>query len=289
VFNALDNVDARRYVNRMCLAVDVPLIETGTAGLSGQAQAIIKGRSECYDCKDKPTRKTYPVCTIRNTPSQPIHCIVWAKSYLFAEIFGAGEDDPVVDDTKDADNSEEIEKLLQEARALKSIRESIQTPEFAQLIFDKVFKTDVLRLRDAADIWKGKTPPAPLDFDSLAKASVSESGTALLDRDQITWSLEQSFAVFLESTYRLAARILDMNRTGEMEQAPSIQFDKDDDDTLNFVVAASNIRSHIFGIPTLSKFEIKEMAGNIIPAVATTNALIAGLSVLLAFRCLPWT
>lgn len=30
----------------------------------------------------KPTPKTYPVCTIRSTPSQPIHCIVWAKSYL---------------------------------------------------------------------------------------------------------------------------------------------------------------------------------------------------------------
>jgi ubiquitin-like 1-activating enzyme E1 B len=22
------------------------------------------------------------VCTIRSTPSQPIHCIVWGKSYL---------------------------------------------------------------------------------------------------------------------------------------------------------------------------------------------------------------
>lgn len=27
VFNALDNVDARRHVNRMCLAADVPLID----------------------------------------------------------------------------------------------------------------------------------------------------------------------------------------------------------------------------------------------------------------------
>lgn len=40
VFNALDNLDARRHVNRMCLAADVPLIESGTTGFDGQVQVI---------------------------------------------------------------------------------------------------------------------------------------------------------------------------------------------------------------------------------------------------------
>ena len=83
VFNALDNLDARRYVNKMCLAANVPLIESGTTGFNGQVQAIKKGETECYDCTAKPVPKSFPVCTIRSTPSQPIHCIVWAKSYLF--------------------------------------------------------------------------------------------------------------------------------------------------------------------------------------------------------------
>lgn len=42
VFNALDNLDARRHVNKMCLAADVPLIESGTAGFNGQVQVIKK-------------------------------------------------------------------------------------------------------------------------------------------------------------------------------------------------------------------------------------------------------
>ncbi|RVE39747.1 hypothetical protein evm_015603 [Chilo suppressalis] len=36
VMNALDNRVARNHVNRMCLAANVPLVETGTAGYAGQ-------------------------------------------------------------------------------------------------------------------------------------------------------------------------------------------------------------------------------------------------------------
>ena len=82
VFNALDNIEARRHVNKMCLAADVPLIESGTTGFLGQVQVIRKGITACYDCEEKAAPKSFPVCTIRSTPSQPIHCIVWAKSYL---------------------------------------------------------------------------------------------------------------------------------------------------------------------------------------------------------------
>lgn len=38
--NALDNRAARNHVNRMCLAADVPLIESGTAGYAGQVNNI---------------------------------------------------------------------------------------------------------------------------------------------------------------------------------------------------------------------------------------------------------
>jgi ubiquitin-like 1-activating enzyme E1 B len=36
VLNGLDNDEARRHVNRLCLAADVPLIESGTTGYKGQ-------------------------------------------------------------------------------------------------------------------------------------------------------------------------------------------------------------------------------------------------------------
>lgn len=36
VLNGLDNMDARRHVNRLCVAAEVPLVESGTAGYMGQ-------------------------------------------------------------------------------------------------------------------------------------------------------------------------------------------------------------------------------------------------------------
>lgn len=36
VMNGLDNLEARRHVNRLCLAAETPLIESGTAGYLGQ-------------------------------------------------------------------------------------------------------------------------------------------------------------------------------------------------------------------------------------------------------------
>lgn len=84
------------------------------------------------------------------------------------------------------------------------------------------------------------------------------------------------------SVERLAARI---------SPAEPLSFDKDDDDTLDFVVAAANLRASAFNIESQTRFQVKEYAGNIIPAIATTNAIIAGVLVLQALDVLrnDWT
>ncbi len=42
VMNGLDNLEARRHVNRLCLAAETPLIESGTAGYLGQVIFAMK-------------------------------------------------------------------------------------------------------------------------------------------------------------------------------------------------------------------------------------------------------
>ncbi|KAH7039978.1 ubiquitin-activating enzyme-like protein [Microdochium trichocladiopsis] len=289
VFNALDNLDARRHVNRLCLAADVPLIESGTTGFNGQVQVIKKGVTACYDCTAKETPKSFPVCTIRSTPSQPIHCIVWGKSYLLNEIFGTSEDQGALDVTEDADNAAEIAELKKEAEALRKIRDSVGKPEFPQMLFDKVFNSDIERLRSMDDMWKSRSPPTALKYeDLLVKSSDAIANkTAVLEDGQKIWSLEENLAVFNDSLDRLSKRMLELKKaheTASKSPEPTISFDKDDQDTLEFVAASANIRSHIFGIDKKSCFDIKQMAGNIIPAIATTNAIVAGLCVLESFK-----
>ncbi|KAL7525493.1 hypothetical protein ACHAXR_001033, partial [Thalassiosira sp. AJA248-18] len=111
VLNALDNVAARRRVNRLCLAASTPLVEAGTAGYLGQVTVIHKpSGTECYECQAKPTQKVYPICTIRSTPSQPVHCIVWAKE-LYKLCFGSKIEDSM---------------LFEDEESLRADRESVE-------------------------------------------------------------------------------------------------------------------------------------------------------------------
>ena len=67
VFNALDNVKARQYVNSMCVLADTPLIEGGSTGLLGQSYPIIPHATECYNCRPhgSDVGEKYAICTIR--------------------------------------------------------------------------------------------------------------------------------------------------------------------------------------------------------------------------------
>ncbi|OQE00739.1 hypothetical protein PENVUL_c047G07261 [Penicillium vulpinum] len=285
VFNALDNIAARRHVNKMCLTANVPLIESGTTGFNGQVQVIQKSQTECYDCTPKETPKSFPVCTIRSNPSQPIHCIVWAKSFLLPELFGDSEDEaPEVDKTENADNENEIAELRKEALELKELRQSIGTEEAHHKVFDKVFRRDIIRLQGMEEMWKERERPEPLDFTQLQEESASIASTISTD-DQKVWTLEENFSVFKDSLNRLTHRLKQLHENNTLNQdSPIITFDKDDVDTLDFVTATGNLRAAIFNVELKSKFDVKQMAGNIIPAIATTNAMTAGLCVLQSLK-----
>ncbi|XP_077838212.1 SUMO-activating enzyme subunit 2 isoform X3 [Macaca mulatta] len=294
VMNALDNRAARNHVNRMCLAADVPLIESGTAGYLGQVTTIKKGVTECYECHPKPTQRTFPGCTIRNTPSEPIHCIVWAK-YLFNQLFGEEDADQEVSPDR-ADPEAAWEPTEAEARARASNEDGdikrISTKEWAKStgydpvkLFTKLFKDDIRYLLTMDKLWRKRKPPVPLDW---AEVQSQEETNATDQQNEPQLGLKDQQVLDVKSYARLFSKSIETLRVHLAEKGDGAEliWDKDDPSAMDFVTSAANLRMHIFSMNMKSRFDIKSMAGNIIPAIATTNAVIAGLIVLEGLKIL---
>ncbi|TNN05212.1 SUMO-activating enzyme subunit 2 isoform 3 [Schistosoma japonicum] len=353
VFNALDNLAARKHVNRMCISARIPLIESGTAGYLGQVEPLIPAvginesqacntetnktayRTGCYECQPRGLgQRHYPACTIRNTPSEPIHCVVWAK-YLFNQLFGQPDvdDEDVSPDFTDPSLHHHLQadKLLSDEnknitnksngsdivntdsisstidsnsvkcrnqitlrewyRTLLSNEKYQSTPADSTAITSliwRLFHHDIVTLVSMRDLWvdrQDRLEPSPLEKSTLEDALMEESNdeslhsTASELRDQRKLSTSGWLRIFMRSVKKL------QNQMEDGGGDKYLVWDKDDQDAMDFVASASIIRSQLFHLPTanqLTRFTIKSLAGNIIPAVASTNAIVAGLMILQA-------
>jgi ubiquitin-activating enzyme E1 len=75
VVNALDNVEARTYVDRRCVFFRKPLLESGTLGTKGNTQVVYPFLTESYSSSQDPPEKSFPMCTIKSFPNQIEHTI----------------------------------------------------------------------------------------------------------------------------------------------------------------------------------------------------------------------
>ena len=55
IANALDNVEARRYVDSRCVENKVPLLESGTLSSKGHVQVIVPYQTETYGNMQDPS------------------------------------------------------------------------------------------------------------------------------------------------------------------------------------------------------------------------------------------
>lgn len=76
------------------------------------------------------------------------------------------------------------------------------------------------------------------------------------------------------------------NYNSSQSEEKFLTFEKDDNIHIKFINAAANIRSFIFNLPFISEFEAKEIAGNIVPAICSTNSIVAALQVSEALKYL---
>lgn len=101
-------------------------------------------------------QKTYPVCTIRSTPSQPIHCIVWAKSYLLPYAISSTYHSSIPDSSIDSYSVRRrgMKANLTRRRERVKMVQPFETPLSAPRYLPWMIATEIATLRKEAQAFR---------------------------------------------------------------------------------------------------------------------------------------
>jgi ubiquitin-like 1-activating enzyme E1 B len=275
---------------------------------------IIKGHTACYECFPKPTQKVYPICTIRSTPDKPIHCIVWAKE-LFKLLFGNKQESMLYEDASAGDKSAYMDYIEfpkiddnNNNNDNNNINNYVDTIlNYGVNLLTALYDFEIQK-RIEMNVYKtASVLPFSLSSTDIASARIETKrfinsltpSTSTIATTETNIKKEDE-AIFIPASLRtgwqqkvlsvndiLTDFLYDLYVLSGSEDAKLIgilNFDKDDLWTMKFVTNASNLRSFVFSIPMLSFHDVKGIAGNIIPAIATTNAIVAAMQVIQAIN-----
>ncbi|KAF1923843.1 ubiquitin-activating enzyme E1 [Didymella exigua CBS 183.55] len=336
VTNALDNVEARTYVDRRCVFFRKPLLDSGTLGTKGNTQVVLPFITESYSSSQDPPEKSFPMCTLRSFPNRIEHTIAWARE-MFDSLFVKGPEVVNLYLTQPDYLGASLKQSGNEKQTLETLRDFLVTEKpltfddciiWARQQFEKSYNHSIAQLlynfpKDSTTgsgqaFWSGpKRAPDPLKFDASnpTHATFVEAAAILhaynygikpnatkehyleVLNDMIVPDFRPDPTVKIQASENEpdpnanAPPMDDNNELDEMiSQLPSpkslagfklepVEFEKDDDTNhhIDFITACSNLRAENYKIEQADRHKTKFIAGKIIPAIATTTALVTGL------------
>ncbi|ADM11226.1 ubiquitin-activating enzyme E1 [Encephalitozoon intestinalis ATCC 50506] len=309
VATALDNVDARIYVDGRCVVNRKFMVDAGTSGTKGNVQVVVPFHTESYGSSQDPPEKSIPLCTIKNFPYAIEHTIEWARSefefkfhdeillikeYLGREKKNGGEG-------KEEASNETMEDIVE--KTPRSAKECIRN---GILLFVKLFHTSIKNLitafppdsktKEGQPFWMPpKRSPVTISFDvnnSLHVLFVQSTANIFSFNFGIGEHISREMVVdfvkneILVEEFSSAVDNICVEESPRPPVDPSAitpcTFEKDDDSNfhVDFLYAAANLRAMNYKIKQADRLTVKGIAGRIIPAIATTTAVVSGLAIL---------
>ncbi|XP_060772595.1 ubiquitin-like modifier-activating enzyme 6 isoform X1 [Neoarius graeffei] len=185
VITALDNVEARRYVDSRSVSNQKALLDSGTMGTKGHTEVIVPNLTESYNSHRDPPEEEIPFCTLKSFPAVIEHTIQWARD----KFESAFSHKPSMYNMFWQNHVSAVD-VLQRMKAGESMDGAFQVIKvlsrrptrwehclaLARLKFDKYFKRKALqllhsfpldtRLKDGTLFWQSpKRPPSPIEFN----------------------------------------------------------------------------------------------------------------------------
>jgi len=187
VCNALDNVEARLYMDSRCVFYGKSLLESGTLGTKGNTQVVVPHMTESYASSRDPPEASIPQCTLHHFPNKIEHCLAWARD-TFAGLFSTSAENCI---SYLKDQSGFLHNLEKQGAGMRSeVLETLYTSlvtqkpssfsdcivwarhQFQAFYFNNIeqllynFPLDMVHTTTGAPFWSGpKKAPSPLKFD----------------------------------------------------------------------------------------------------------------------------
>ena len=229
IINAVDNIEARKYIANKCKIYHKILIDSGTNGTKANSQIIIRHKTIDYSPLEDNNSEQIPMCTLRNFPTSIEHCIEWARDnfdgYFIKKInnvksFIEDKEKYYLELSKKYTPSDQIIKINEILKYIKIIinKDYEQCIKIALEEYNEEYYNSIIRTlnknppnsinEDGTRFWSGdKRCPTPLPFDI-------ENQLALLFVEKYSIILANSMSIpLIDNNEFLKNKILDIKST----------------------------------------------------------------------------